>query len=187
MIAAEGGEIIPDLSAPPPKPVPTFAELQPKPAPAGAVPTAPPVEQPKPVVMEGVRPVMSGAGPRPPGMAEAPQPTAGEVALIQQIDREINFELNVLNMCYGATHNFVVRWQASQPPDAAEFAQFDAGKRTPLDLAEPQMALEVYRQVRESLRHAERGKTAVEAPKEPLSIIGQGLNAALIALSREKP
>lgn len=133
------------------------------------------------------RGVMSGEGPRPPGMAEPPQASAEQLAVLQRIDGEINFELNVLNMCYGATHNFVSTWQRSQPPDSAEIgeAMFGAGKRTPIELAEPEMALEVYRQVRANMRANE--SQAQAGPKDALSVIGEGLNAALVALAGRKP
>jgi hypothetical protein len=126
---------------------------------------------------------LSGAGPRPPGLPEPGPETAAQVSLIQQIDREINYEVNVLNMCYGAAHNFINRWKQGQPPDAAEFAQFGGGTRTPIELAEPQIALEVYRQVRENIRSGQRAKEGAAAPKDALAIIGEGLNAALVTLA----
>jgi hypothetical protein len=190
----EGGEVIPDWTAPakedmaPPaeKPAPTFDELKPQPAPAGT--PAPAAPAPKPVVMDGARPVavLGEGGPLPPGMSPAPQQSPEEAALLQQIDREINFELNVLNMCYGATRNLISRLKAGQPPDIAEFNQFTSEKRTPLELAEPQIALDVYRQVRESLRHAERARAPAAAPKDALSVIGEGLNDALVVLAGRK-
>ena len=138
--------------------------------------------------MEGARPVpvMGEGGPLPPGVAPAAERNPEEAALIQQIDREINFELNVLNMCYGATRNMIARLRAGQPPDVAEFAQFSAEKRTPLELAEPQMTLDVYRQVRETLRHAERARTPAPKPTDALSVIGEGLNDALVVLAGRK-
>lgn len=188
-MAAEGGEVVPDFTEPATKPAPTFEELKPTPAPAGSVPTSPPVPPQKAVVMEGVRPVpvMSTAGPRPPGMAEPPKDSPEQVALLQQIDSEINFELNVLHMCYGATRNLINRLKAGQPPDVAEFAQFGSEKRTPIEMAEPQMALEVYRQVRENLRNAQAARAVVAQPTDTISVMAPGINAALLALSRTKP
>jgi len=188
-MAAEGGEVVPDFTEPTVKPAPTFEELKPTPAPAGAVPSAPPLPPKNPVVMKGARPVgvMSSEGPRPPGMAPPPKETPEQAALVQQIDQEINFELNVLHMCYGATRNLINRLRQGQPPDAADFAQFSAEKRTPLEIAEPQMALEVYRQVRDSLRHAQAARAVAAPPTDTISVLAPGLNAALVALSREKP
>lgn len=135
--------------------------------------------------MEGARPVgvMAEGGPLPPGVAASPKRSAEEDALIQDIDREINFELNVLNMCYGATRNLIARLRQGQPPDIAEFNQFTSEKRTPLELAEPQIALDVYRQVRETLRHAERARAAAPAPSDAMAQLAPGLNSALVALS----
>lgn len=155
----------------------------PTPGSAPATITASAVARDLPATPRGV---LTPGGPPPPGMsAPGATPEAPEqVRLVQQINAEINFELNVLNMCYAATHNFVNQWLASQPPDSAELAEstFGPGKRTPIETLEPELALEVYRQVRVNMRSWTRQPRA-----DALGILGEGINAALVALAGRGP
>jgi hypothetical protein len=92
--------------------------------------------------------------PLPPGEKPPAPPSAEEIAFKQGLSSVINFEMNVLNVCYGAVHNLVAMRLQMEPPDSAELGQsmFGAGVRTPIEIAEPHIALEVYRQVRQTMR-----------------------------------
>lgn len=95
---------------------------------------------------------------RLPGVLDAPPKSAAQLAFEQQLARLINLEVNILNICYGAVHNFVAANLQMQPQDSAELGQsmFGGGVRTPIEQAEPQMAVEVYREVRITMREEQQ-------------------------------
>lgn len=64
-------------------------------------------------------------------------------------------EIQMFDSCYLAVKDMVAFRMRTDRLDAADFAQWEAGRRSPLEAAEPQIAIEVYRQIREEMR---RGK-----------------------------
>jgi hypothetical protein len=121
--------------------------------------------------------VEGSATPTPP--PETPEQIAWKEALAARI----NVELNIYHACCTSIRNLVNSLLATMPQDSADIGegQWGPGKRTPLENAEPEIALEVYRQVKAELRAGE--PIAKGAPKDALSIIGEGLNDALVALA----
>jgi len=114
-------------------------------------------------------------GPPPPGTAAAQPISAEEQAFANRLDSHVNHELNIFNACYSATKNLVAHHVSREPLDAAEVgaAQFEAGKRTPLELAEPQLAIEVFRQVRHSMREEDKNELG-DALKALKKLLGGG-------------
>jgi len=162
-LAAEGGEIIPE-------------EFRGK-----ALPLAPnPAVKKDAIDIPGSREVKGNAAPEP-----APE-TPEQAAWRENLAGLINVELNIYNSCFRSVRNMVNSILATTPQDSADIGegQWSGGKRTPIENAEPEIALEVYRQVREEMR-ASSSKTPA-LPKDPLSIIGEGLNDALVTLSGRK-
>lgn len=137
-LEAEGGAIIPDFNE-----VRPTVEGKPADAPAHTV--------------DLTAGVLSPGNVLPPGAVAADVPA--DVAQFQaSVSSHVNAELNILNACYAMTRNFVAVQLRNQPPDSAELGEsmFGPGKRTPLEMAEPEIALEVYRQVRLNMREEER-------------------------------
>lgn len=101
-------------------------------------------------------------GPAPPGTPTPSSMSPEEQAYANRLDAHVNNELNVFNACYAATKNLVAHHVSISPLDSAEVgaAQWEAGKRTPLEQAEPQLAIEVFRQVRQSMREEEKNEMA---------------------------
>jgi hypothetical protein len=138
--------------------------------PVAAAPAAAPADR-KPIEVQGVaggaRPDGTAGGPKGqppvPGVAPAVPPSAEEMAHIAALDANVNYEVNVYRLCYHAVHEMVLMRLREDPMDSADIGQgiWGAGKRTPLEKSEPRIAVEVYRQVRQSLREGERaGKKA---------------------------
>lgn len=153
-LEAEGGEIIPAEFSKGPPPL-DFASVRPiaaeapKPAagPRGIDASPPPI----PVLGEA-------GGPPVPGMAPPGPPSAEEVAFMARLTRHVNVEVNIFKVCLDAVHNYVQFRLRTEPPDSAEVGEsmFGPGKRTPLENAVPEVAAEVYRQVRLSMREEDR-------------------------------
>lgn len=150
-LAEEGGEIIPGELKPETL---NFDKIRPvvEQNPQAAPPAA--TESPKQRVIDLSTPKDA---PLPPGEKPPAPPSAEEIAFKQSLNAIVNLEMNVLNICYGAVHNLVAMRLQMEPPDSAELGQsmFGGGVRPPIEIAEPQMAVEVYRQVRESMRRQE--------------------------------
>lgn len=66
----------------------------------------------------------------------------------------IKQEMELFDSCFLAVKEFVAFRMGRDRLDVADFAQWEAGRRSPLEAAEPQIAIEVYRQVREEMRRA---------------------------------
>jgi len=94
----------------------------------------------------------------PPGMTAPPAKSARQIAFEENLKDVVNLEVNILNICYGAVHELVTRRAAMEPPDSAELGQslFGPGQRTPIEQSEPAMAVEVYRQVRLTMREEDQ-------------------------------
>lgn len=158
-LAAQGGEIIPE-------------EFRAKPLPLADNPAAKAA-----IEVPGAAEVKGNAAPEP-----APE-TPEQVAWRERLAGLINVELNIYNSCFRSTRNMVNEIVATTPQDSADIGegQWTGGRRTPIEQAEPEIALEVYRQVKEEMRAG--GSKTPALPKDPLSIIGEGLNAALVTLA----
>ena len=100
------------------------------------------------------------AGPAPPGIEPPPEISDEQKAFMATLNASVNLETNVYNACYGAVHTLVGYLLQSQPQDSAELgaSMFGGGQRTPLEMAEPQIALEVYRSVRQQMREDEKAR-----------------------------
>lgn len=74
-----------------------------------------------------------------------------------RVMRHVNRESYIFSLCYETVREFVVHALATQVGDSAELAEsmFGGGKRTPLEIAEPQIAIELYKEVRHSMRDEE--------------------------------
>jgi len=156
-LEADGGAISPGEMSKTPKPL-TFEEMKPVVKEIAKGVTTDLLERkpiPKPV--EAATGVLK-QGTLPPGGEKPPPPVPYyKLDFFGRVDAQVNFEVNVLNMCYTATHNFVQFQQDRNPLDSADIGQatWGAGTRSPIEQAEPQMAVEVYRQVRLNLREEE--------------------------------
>lgn len=134
-LAEQGGEIIPE-------------EFGGKALPVATAPTA----QPREIDVPNAREVKGAAAP------ELPPESPEQLRWKENLARLINLELNVYNSCFESTRRMVNILLASMPADSADIGegQWGPGKRTPLELAEPEIALEVYRQVRGNMHEQER-------------------------------
>lgn len=135
-IEREGGEI-----------VPSFNEVKPV---AGAPPPAA-----APTTLDVSAGVLS-TGASPPGAAVGAPP--GQDEFMVRVSGHVNAELNVLHACYQLTKRFVTLQVQQSPADTADVGNpmMGPGQRSPIELAEPQIALEVYRQVRLNMREDEQ-------------------------------
>lgn len=86
--------------------------------------------------------------------------SAGDRAYHQSTAHRVNVEMNLFATVFRAVRNFVNEKIRSEPPDSAELGQsmFGPGQRTPLEQSEPYIAIEVYREVKRSMRLARRGR-----------------------------
>lgn len=148
-LAREGGPIIPDDFVPPRA---DFESLRPVVERLAPAPAAAP-DGPTKHVVDLSRGVLHGGAPPPGTPAELP-PSPEQLAFEAALRGEVNFETNIFSAVYGAVRNMVAYWGQITPVDSAEAGQamFGPGVRTPLEQAEPQIAVEVYRQVRENMR-----------------------------------
>jgi hypothetical protein len=110
----------------------------PQPTPAGA----------KEEIAVKASPVQGNAAPEP--APKSPEQIEWET----QLAGRINVELNIYNACFHSTRRMVNLIVATTPADSADIGegQWSGGKRTPVEAAEPEIALEVYRQVRREMR-----------------------------------
>ncbi len=138
-LAAQGGEIIPVLEQP--AKTPTVLPVA-----AGDPASA------KTVDLPGAKPVVGPAAPVAP--PESPEQLAWRRETAQRIDAE----LNLYYACVESVDRMVSHYMSRQPGDSADIgtSMFEAGKRTPLELAAPNIALEVYRQIRRDQRDEEK-------------------------------
>ena len=147
----EPEEIIPQEWRPPP-PV-DFAEILPKAAEAPS-----PAAARAPIEVSGVGPgAATSRTCQVPGVKPPVPPSPAEQAHILYLDRAINYEVNVYRLCFHAVHEMVLLRLHETPPDSADFDMWGPGKRSPLEVAEPHIATEVYKQVREQMRQDDRG------------------------------
>jgi len=116
---------------------------------------------------------MGNPTPPPPGTPDAQPKTAEQVAFEERLSNHVNYEVNILNVCYGAVHNFVSMRAAMEPTDSADLgnSMFGPGNRTPVELAVPQLALEVYKEVRQALREDDK-RSEQEAYEKRFSSTG---------------
>jgi hypothetical protein len=107
---------------------------------------------PQQIDVAGARPVVGSATPEPP--VRTPEQLRWE----QSLAESINVELNIYHACFQSTRNMVNTIVASQPLDSADIgnATWGKGARTPLEAAEPEIALEVYREIKRQMRDDER-------------------------------
>jgi len=165
-LEAEGGEIRPTDLSPAPPPL-DFKRLNPT---AAATPT--PATEPRridagpPAAPDAAA---AAGGPPVPGVALVAPPSPEQLAYVRRIEDHVNFEVNVYLMCVNAVDNMVRLKMRSEPPDAAEFSQFEAGKRSPLEASVPAIAVEVYREVRLNMRADEQDARGI------LALIGRGV------------
>jgi hypothetical protein len=131
LLAELGGEISPE-------------EFKAKPLPLADNPAAPKEATEVP----GGRELKGNPAPTP-----APE-TADQAAWRERLADKINLELNIYNNCFRSVRNMVNQILATSPADSADIGegQFSGGKRTPIEESEPEIALEVYRQVRQNMR-----------------------------------
>lgn len=87
-------------------------------------------------------------------MPPLPPKSPEQVEWESQLAHKINVELNIYHSCFQSTRNMVNVLLAGMPADSADIgnAQWGPGKRTPLENSEPEIALEVYRQVKREMR-----------------------------------
>jgi hypothetical protein len=87
-----------------------------------------------------------------------PPDSPAQVAWKQNLAGLINVELNIFNACARSVRNLVNSLIAELPVDSADIGegQFSGGKRQPLEVQEPIIALEVYKQVRRNMRDEEK-------------------------------
>lgn len=104
------------------------------------------------VDLPGAREVQGNPAPPPPVETEE------QKQFRERLAGAINLELNIYNSCFRSVRNMVNQIVASTPMDSADLgeAQWSAGKRSPIEQAEPEIALEVYRQVRKEMRASEK-------------------------------
>ena len=155
----DGGEIVPEGFSAKGEPAPLdFDKLRPVVEEVGPPPPEAP-DSPAQHVID-VQQGSAKAGPAPPGVEPLAPPSPEQQAFVDGLNASINLETNVYHACYGAVHNVVNYLIQSQPQDSAELGQslFGAGVRSPLEQAEPQIAMEVYRQVRENMREDEKAR-----------------------------
>ena len=148
-LAEEGGPIAPGL--------PERESLDFKDGAPTIQKNGPPIPASSPAI-DASRGVLSAGTNAPPGY-KAQKKSPEQIAFEASLGYSINYELWVFNSCLMSVKNMVREVLSTEPPDAAEFGQFSAGKRTPLEIAEPYIAIEVYRQVRRQLREEEERET----------------------------
>jgi hypothetical protein len=140
----EGGEIMPDeFRAKPPEPAESIDFSQVMPMPVSAAPA-----DPKEEVKLKASPVVGDAAPEPPPKSPA------QIAWETELSGRINVELNIYHSCFQSTRRMVNLIVATTPADSADIGegQWTGGRRSPIENAEPEIALEVYRQVRYEMR-----------------------------------
>lgn len=169
LLAAEGGPITPGAFVAEPI---DYSKVTPLPDQnrAGAPQEA--AASPPPHVID-LTAKMGNPTPPPPGTPEAQSKTADQIAFEERLSNHVNFEVNILNVCYGAVHNFVSMRSAMEPVDSADLgnSMFGPGNRTPIEHAVPQIAIEVYKEVRHALREDDkRREIAVSAASFPKPI-----------------
>jgi len=149
-IEAEGGEILPPEFGGPQSVdfkdlTPVVEHLGPGPAAAKEGPGQRVIDVPGGVFTPGAR---------PPGMPEPPGKSKAQIELEEYLEQQINFECNVLDNCLTFVQNMVRARVRMTPLDSADVQQalWGAGARSPLETAEPQLALEVYKNVRRNMR-----------------------------------
>ena len=112
-------------------------------------PVTPPSETTPPVKVKGViDPDAEAAIEKPPE----------QVFLEESLLANVNIQLNIFNAVLMSTKNLIRDQIRNEPIDSAEFAQFSAGQRAPLELAEPYIAIEVYRHVVRGMEDDERAR-----------------------------
>ena len=163
----EGGEILPqefrqdklDYSQIKPIDGPQAAPAQPAAA----------TEAPQQRVIDMRMGVLSPGSAPAPGVPVPPPPSPEQLAFQQTLKDTVNFEVSILNICYGAVKNFVAMNLRLEPLDSADIGKsmWGPGERTPLEVAQPQMTVEVYKSVRQSLREQEQQKPASERKSGP--------------------
>ena len=93
----------------------------------------------------------------PPTPPPPPPQSAEELQWKQRLASSINLELNIYHSCFMSVRKMTADIIASQPLDAADVgSSMEKPTRSPLEIAEPQIAIEVYRQVRRNMREEER-------------------------------
>jgi hypothetical protein len=114
-------------------------------------------------------PFPTGAGAPPPGFNMPESGNAAE-AFIVKMSPIVNFEANVFNLCYEAALGVLAHQRPGEMRDAVAIGEslYGAGSRTPLELAVPQIAIEIYRNVRQELRAQEDIKAKIAEAVEKI-------------------
>jgi len=75
-------------------------------------------------------------------------------------------EANIFSLCYDAAKQVVIHQAASEMRDAVTIgeAMFQPGIRTPLETAVPQIAIEIYKNVRQEMRDQKKPKPGKKKP-----------------------
>ena len=96
----------------------------------------------------------------PMGIEPPPEPTKEEIAFKENLSRLINLEMNIFNSCYVSVKQLVGMHLRQEPADSADLGEsmWGPGKRSPLELEEPRIAMEIYKEVRKSMREADRSQ-----------------------------
>lgn len=105
--------------------------------------------------------------PRPEDELPKPLPGATSADSSAASDRFLNrvmplamAEANIFSLCYDAAKQVAQHQAASEMRDAVTIgeAMFQPGSRTPLETAVPQIAIEIYRNVRDEMKHPPKAK-----------------------------
>jgi hypothetical protein len=118
--------------------------------------SAPPPGDPQQVVVPPVRELRPEDELPCPLRGSTPQETSDAAAkLIEEVMPLAMREANIFSLCYDAARDIVVRQQVSESRDAVSIseAMFSPGTRTPLETAIPQIAIEIYKNVRTDMAH----------------------------------
>jgi hypothetical protein len=105
--------------------------------------------------------------PRPEDELPKPLPGATSVNSSAASDEFLNRimplamnEANIFSLCYDAARTVVQHQMPNEMRDSAAIgeAMFQPGSRTPLETAVPQIAIEIYRNVRDEMKHPPKAK-----------------------------
>lgn len=151
LLSEEGGPIVPDLSGG--RKLLDYNDLKP------VIEKSPLPETPEGAARQVLR-AMGGQlgedGSLPESLRSQTNLSPETAKFMEDLNAQIDYELNIMNSCYEATTNFVSHRMRQSPTDVADFNQFGADKRSPIEEAEPYIAIEVYKNVRRNMRGDER-------------------------------
>ena len=126
----------------------------------------PPTGPPKEIVVPATRiPRPEDQLPGAPPGSTPDERSAAAKELIDSITPLAMREANIFSLCYEAAKDVVSHHQADEMRDAVSIGEsiFAPGSRTPLEASVPQIAIEIYRNVRQEMR--DRKKPAGRSKK----------------------